>query len=220
MFPQLATYSPQYRMARQSSTENILHAHHSDLSVVNGFSLVELMVASVIGGLMIAAAASVAVTHLRSSSNQLTIQQRRSDWGKLTYLIQTETGEGISVAAGVATTGCANNVSSLFTITVPIFDASSPGVAVPTRLIHYYQTGAGAAAQLWRCGPVILDGSATNTRAGQLSPSGSLVTSLLMEAVPVTATVPDASTLTITPTTVIAGSVEPFTVRTRVRLIQ
>ncbi|MCT0224855.1 prepilin-type N-terminal cleavage/methylation domain-containing protein [Synechococcus sp. CS-1328] len=207
-------------MPNSSSDGYFRPAHRSATLNLSGFSLVELLVVSAIGGILIAAAASISVTHIRSSANQLSIQQRRSDWGKLTYLLQTETGEGISVATGVSTSGCAATVNSLFTITVPIFDSSSPSTAVPTRLIHYYTTGAGTAAQLWRCGPAILDGSAANTRAGQLSPTGSIVTSLLMEGVPITATLVDSRSLTIQPDTVIAGSVEPFTVRTKVRLIQ
>ncbi len=220
MSPQIALCLHQSEMINHRTSSIFLLLLSRGRKPGLGFTLVELLIVSVIGGLLIAGAALVGVTHIRSSTNQLTIQQRRSDWGKLSYLIETEVGEGEAVATGTTTTGCADSVASLLSITVPIFDSTSPAANVPTRLIHYYTTGAGGATQLWRCGPAILDGSGANTRAGQLSPSGGLVTSLLMDGVALTATAADATSLTITPTIVIPGSVEPFTVRTKVRLIQ
>ena len=127
-----------------------------------GFSLIELLIGLVMGGVLMAAAASTVVSQIRSGNTMEIAQSLRNDMGRLTTFLDAEIGEGDTISYGVAmsgTGGCTGvSGNSLFTINVPNLGAT--GTALPTTPIHYYVSGSGNTAVLNRCGPPIsADGS-------------------------------------------------------------
>ena len=175
------------------------------------------MVAVLLGGFLIAAAAQVIVSHTRMFGKQMEINRLRSDWGRLVQFLAVEVAEGdqISTASSMSETGCPSSPSSLFSVRVPLYDTTTttPTSAVPTRMIHYYLTGSGAEQTLRRCGPAILS-------SGQLNASSStFVDSALIQGIPITVSVSSSRLVTITPSTTVTGSLEAFTLRTKVRMI-
>ena len=183
----------------------------------SAFTLTELMVAAMLGGLLIAAAAQVIVSHTRMFGKQMEINRLRSDWGRLIQFLAVETAEGdqISTAETMSETGCPSSLSSLFSVRVPLYDTATttPTSAVPTRMIHYDLAGSGAEQTLRRCGPAILS-------SGQLNASSStFVDSALIQGISISVSVASSRSITITPSTLVTGSLEPFTLRTKVRMI-
>ncbi|MFN5119347.1 MAG: type II secretion system protein J [Cyanobacteriota bacterium] len=214
-----------------------------------GFTLAELLIASAIGVLLITATTSLAVSENLSNHRIRQLQRLRSNWAKLTHLINIEVAEGsnnnVSAAiltsgittansgtadAGATTTACANpGASSLFTINVkPI--STTTGIS-QNRLIHYYLQTTSGVTSLRRCGPAI-------TSSGTLATnSTTTVDSMVMRGINLNATINGAasgsggSTLTITPTALstalanetrsqIGGVVSAFSVETKSNLIQ
>lgn len=106
-------------------------------------SLVELLIALVLGGVVMAGAARVLIGDVRSSSNQEAIQRLRDHWGRVNYFVDTEVREGISVSTAAGTGACLDAANPRLTILVPA--TAGPGA------IHYYEQ----AGSLWRCGPDI-----------------------------------------------------------------
>jgi type II secretory pathway pseudopilin PulG len=207
-----------------------LQLRHQSRRAIAAFTLVELLIVSVIGGLILAAVARIAVSHIQASGSQLRIQQLRTGWGKLTSFIATEVAEADQITTGTQPATCANMARStpLFTLRVPLYDLNTPPTVAdlqPTApFIHYYTIGTGADTVIWRCGPPIY-GMPVGTdkhRAGQLQPPpASSVASPLISGIGISSSVDTTTnTLTITPTTSIQDAVTPFTVSAGVRLIQ
>jgi prepilin-type N-terminal cleavage/methylation domain-containing protein len=65
-----------------------------------GFTLVELLVAMVAGAAVFAAAGSVLLSHIRSSSQLELAQRQRDNAARLDYLIQVEASEAALVEQG------------------------------------------------------------------------------------------------------------------------
>ncbi|MCT0230529.1 prepilin-type N-terminal cleavage/methylation domain-containing protein [Synechococcus sp. CS-1324] len=122
-----------------------------------GFSLIELLVGLVMGGFLMAAAASTVVSQIRSGNRMEVAQSLRNDMGRLSSFLEAEIGEGDTIRYGVAITGAGGctgaSGNSLFTIDVPNLGAT--GATLVTTPIHYYLTGSGNTAALNRCGPPI-----------------------------------------------------------------
>ena len=108
-----------------------------------GLSLVELLITTVLGALILAVAARVLTSDIRSTSSQEAIQQMRDHWGRVNYFVDTEVREGLSLSKAPGADRCVAASNPLLTITVP-----APG---GTSTIHYYEQG----GSLWRCGPDI-----------------------------------------------------------------
>ena len=179
-----------------------------------GFTLVELLVALVLGGLLLTALALVLVSAARAHRSQRTILQLRNDWARLSTLLAVEVGEGSRLESGRSTTGCTSSQTSLLTITVPVDTLAS--ASLNTRLIHYYLQGTGTATSLRRCGPAIL-------ASGQLNPDPSqpLVDVEVLQGLALAAAVDSSgSSVTLTPAPAVEGSTGPLSLNTRTRLIQ
>jgi prepilin-type N-terminal cleavage/methylation domain-containing protein len=108
-----------------------------------GLTLVELLIALVIGAAVMAGAARVLIGDVRSSSSQEAIQRLREHWGRVNYFVDTEVREGIGVSITAGTGSCSDAANPRLTIMVPAAGA--------TGTIHYYEQ----AGSIWRCGPDI-----------------------------------------------------------------
>ncbi|WP_190389123.1 prepilin-type N-terminal cleavage/methylation domain-containing protein [Cyanobium sp. FACHB-13342] len=115
-----------------------------------GFSLPELLVVLLIGGLVIPAITSLMVQHLQTSVRSEVQQRLREEAGRLGYLLQVESSEAreIKVAQNMPECGIASGIKSIITLYVPWpeGDVLNP---LNTSYIHYYQDG----DNLRRCGP-------------------------------------------------------------------
>ncbi|MCT0212077.1 MULTISPECIES: PulJ/GspJ family protein [Synechococcales] len=122
-----------------------------------GFTLIELLVGLVMGGFLMAAAASTLVSQIRSGNRMEVAQSLRNNMGRLSSFLEAEIGEGDRIRYGVPITGAGGctgtTANSLFTIDVPNLGAT--GAALATTPIHYYVSGSGTTASLKRCGPPI-----------------------------------------------------------------
>lgn len=126
---------------------------------MNAFTLVELLVVSVIGGVLLAATAGVIVSHIRSTAIQEVSQRLRDDFGRISYLMETEIGEGDSVTFAV---GC--SATSGFTIRLPRLPSLQDGTTPAAVTIRYYNDGAG---NLRRIGPDVLPSGELNYATSQ-----------------------------------------------------
>jgi hypothetical protein len=120
---------------------------------LGAFTLSELLVAAALGLIVLSAAGSVLVSHIRTTTVQ-TLQLRfQDDWARFSNLIETEVGEGQSLTAVVQAAQCPAEAlpgrDLLFTINVPVIVDNN---AVNTQ-ISYYQVG----PDLVRCGPPITE---------------------------------------------------------------
>lgn len=70
------------------------------LAKSQGFTLVELLIGTVLGGIAVAAAASVIVSHLNSTNATIWAVQLQRDLSKFNYLLNSEAVEACRVQAG------------------------------------------------------------------------------------------------------------------------
>lgn len=147
-------------MARRTHSQAIpTQASRRASQTAEGFTLTELLISLVMGGVLMAAAASTMVSQIRSGNIMEITQSLRSDMGRLTTFLNAEIGEGDRISYGVAITGTggcsgvSGTSTSLFTIYVP--NLGGTGTTLATTPIHYFVTGSGNTAALNRCGPPI-----------------------------------------------------------------
>ena len=189
-----------------------------------GFSLIELLIASVIGAVILASASVLVVTQIRASATQVQIQRFRSDWRRLQDLINTEAGESrlISTDPGLIRSCVANASNLLFLLQVPIY---TPGGGAQDNLqtytITYYTVQSNGETQLRRCGPSInIDGTLNISRLIGVNQFGfGAPGALVLQGIdfaPVTLS-NDNRNLTINPSNPIQNAVMPFTVRANVQ---
>ncbi len=110
-----------------------------------GFTLVELLLVVVLGGMLMGLASAVITSHLRTTQKQAELQRMRDHWGRINFFLETEIREGQSLGTEQGDGLCADK-SRVLTITVP--NPADPGS--PGRIL-YYNSG----ADLWRCGPAV-----------------------------------------------------------------
>ena len=114
--------------------------------IANGFSLVELLLYSIISLMLIGAAGSIAVSETTSSIKTYVLVALRNQIASVTFLLEGEIGEGESIS--VCTTACIVNTGTVSTpvnlsvpyslvITHPYADAVT-GAARRTATISYY----------------------------------------------------------------------------------
>jgi hypothetical protein len=133
----------------------------------NAFTLSELLVAAALGLIVVAAAGSVLVSHIRTTTVQ-TVQLRfQNDWARVSNFIETEVGEGESLTATSVDPSCpADNL--LFTINVPVIVGTER--ILKNKQISYYQVpidpDPGDPTELQRCGPPINDNGTLNVDEG------------------------------------------------------
>lgn len=119
----------------------------------SGFTLIELLVTTGLGAIILAAAAALITSHIRSTTAAEIAQRVRDDANRLSYFIQTEANEAALVRTAQsidACTGVAGSGSSVFSLVIPRPDGAA-GSAANVVLSHYYLSG----GSLWRCGPSI-----------------------------------------------------------------
>ena len=205
-----------------------------------GYTMLELLIVVVVGGLVVTAISTVITSQVRLTRNQLLAQQRRTDWSRFTYFLANEVGEGCQVrtstvtasasddpncppptAASLSGSGCAvpSGSSLLLIIVVPIVQAVTPITSlnpVPRNIV-YYSTGTGTSTTVFRCGPPILAPTLTQPEiGGRLNAAVTTFTpARLLAGIPITAAV-DANNVSVTLTPSITGAnIGPFSVRTR-----
>ena len=209
--------------------------HHQ--ARTQGFTLLELLIVVLVGGLLMAAITTVITSQLRLGRTQLLTQQRRSDWSRFTYFLANEVGEGRLVRTNTpASTLTADDCSLptggalLFSVTVPI--PTDLGRTIE-RNVHYYTTGTGTDTVLFRCGPEILAPTVAEPDiGGRLDTINRLFTpARLLSGIPLSA-VTDANQVSVTicnytsPACTLnaagasAANIGPFSVRTRSMLIR
>jgi prepilin-type N-terminal cleavage/methylation domain-containing protein len=118
-----------------------------------GFTLVELLVAMVAGAAVFAAAGSVVLSHIRSSSQLELAQRQRDNAGRLDYLIQVEASEAALVEQGrVLPAGCEGaGQASIAALRVPRDSGNYLDTVGNVSFIYYYNhEGA-----VRRCGPPV-----------------------------------------------------------------
>ena len=207
-------------------------APHHQRARPRGYTLLELLIVVVLGGLVLAAISTVILSQVRLTRNQLLAQQSRSDWSRFTYFLANEVGEGCQVyatttasandnpicnpanaAVGTNVSDCTSGAVVLFVVVVPIVPTNLATPSPDQRNI-YYTAGTGTnAGTLFRCGPPIL-------QSGRLDSTITTFTKTpLLSGIPITATV-DANNVSVTLTPSITGAnISPFAVRTRSILI-
>ena len=138
-----------------------------------GLTISELLIYLFLGGVLTAAAASLVVSHVRTSRN-LELRQRAVDlYGRINHLLQLEISEGTEIAYDTPLPDDCGDGTPLFSITVPS-PLSTILAPIPPAEIHYYtQSG----NDLWRCGPSVdAEGSVFDPDTGQpLPPFDALV---------------------------------------------
>jgi prepilin-type N-terminal cleavage/methylation domain-containing protein len=128
--------------------------------VDRGFTLVELLVAMVAGAAVFAAAGSVLLSHIRSSSQLELAQRQRDNAGRLDYLIQVEASEAALVEQGrVLPAGCEGaGQASIAAFRVPRDVGNYLDTEGNVSFIYYYNHE----ANLRRCGPPVLRNGVLN----------------------------------------------------------
>jgi len=197
--------------------------HHQ--ARTQGFTLLELLIVVLVGGLLMAAITTVITSQLRLGRTQLLTQQRRSDWSRFTYFLANEVGEGRLVTNTPTRTwpGCIlpRGGTLLFSVTVEIAQDNSAPVE---RSVDYYTTGTGTNTVLFRCGPDIEPNGRLDIDRRVFTPAR------LLSGIPLSA-VTDANQVSVTicnytsPACTVnaagasAANIGPFSVRTRSILI-
>jgi prepilin-type N-terminal cleavage/methylation domain-containing protein len=118
-----------------------------------GFTLVELLVAMVAGAAVFAAAGSVLLAHIRSSSQLELAQRQRDNAGRLDYLVQVEASEAALVEQGRALpAGCVGGgQTSIAALRVPRDSGNYLDTEGNVSFIYYYNQG----GDVRRCGPPV-----------------------------------------------------------------
>jgi len=129
-----------------------------------GFTLVELLVAMVAGVVVFAAAGSVLISHIRSSTQLELAQRQRDNAGRLDYLVQVEASEAALVEQGrVLPAGCeAAGAASIAAFRVPRDSGNYLDTEGNVSFIHYYNHE----GNVRRCGPPVQRNGVLNHAAG------------------------------------------------------
>jgi len=137
----------------------------------SGFTIVELLVGSVLTVIALTAVASVAIGHIRSTDRTLWTIQLRRDLARLNTLLTAEAGESCVFRSGqtptsctpdsTSTPGCTGTAGTDLRMGVQVINAGAP--ATPLPVVRYYLGTGGTAGQLRRVGPPILASGRLNT---------------------------------------------------------
>lgn len=111
-----------------------------------GFTLVELLIALSVSGLVLSAAGAVIVQHMRFVRSLELAQRQRDNAARLDYLIQVEASEAAEVSRSETLSGCARAGNSEFTLSVPDLEGTYD---TDRSTIHYYNSD----GNIRRCGP-------------------------------------------------------------------
>ena len=124
----------------------------------------ELLVAMVAGVVVFAAAGSVLISHIRSSTQLELAQRQRDNAGRLDYLVQVEASEAALVEQGrVLPAGCdAAGEASIAAFRVPRDSGDYLDTEGNVSFIHYYNHE----GSVRRCGPPVQRNGVLNHAAG------------------------------------------------------
>ena len=130
-----------------------------------GFSLIELLLYSVLTVISLGGLVTALVADLRSGTSLQTFQQSLSRWKRLNRLLSTEIAEADQILYGANVACAGSQANSIFTFRIPYI--SNPAEGSPNlrrTTIHYYSNNANddAGNQLWRCGPGYLPSGELN----------------------------------------------------------
>lgn len=117
---------------------------------LQAFSLVELLAALAISGILFAAVGSLLMNHMLSVRQIERSQRFREDANRLNYLLAIEAGEASEFTFGAALSGCTDSGSSLIAMSVPRPTGAYADEA-NISTIYYYNLG----GNLMRCGPPV-----------------------------------------------------------------
>lgn len=137
-----------------------------------GFTILELLVGSVLSLIALAAVASVAIGHIRTTDRTLWTIQLRRDLSRLNTLLTAETNEACVFRSGQAPTsctppaatttpGCTGTAGTDLQMGVRVIASGVP--VTPLPVVRYYLGTGATAGQLRRAGPPILADGRLNT---------------------------------------------------------
>jgi type II secretory pathway pseudopilin PulG len=117
-----------------------------------GLTITELLIYLLLAGVLAAAAASLVVSHVRTSRN-LELRQRAVDlYGRINHLLQLEISEGSTISYNQPLPEDCRPGTPLFRVSIPSPFPSEEGEATSeSTSIHYFSRNNGN--ELWRCGP-------------------------------------------------------------------
>jgi len=107
-----------------------------------GYTLVELLLVSVLGTLIVLAVINVIESHVRSRTKLEALMRLQDHWSRVQFLIDADIEEGRRILSGSSGL-CSATGTTLLTLEVPGF----------SQKIRYYLAGSGN--ELRRCGPLI-----------------------------------------------------------------
>jgi type II secretory pathway pseudopilin PulG len=140
-----------------------------------GFSLVELLLSTVLIVVVMAALASILVSHLGTTDRQGNVVQVRRELARFSYLLGTEVNEACALQRASDPSGCLQTCTTATTtdlrILIPVLQN---GTTATTRVIRYYLSG----TTIMREGPRILANGQLETTTGSAS-----TTALVLDSV-------------------------------------
>ena len=116
--------------------------------VPQAFTLVELLTALAISGVLFTAVGSLLINHMLSVRQVERGQRFREDANRFNYLFAIEAGEAAQFTFGTALSGCADTGNALVAMTVPRPTGTYADEA-NNSIIYYYNLN----GDLKRCGP-------------------------------------------------------------------
>lgn len=141
-------------MAMPSLHKPTMHQRQSRRNIsYAGFTLLELLLVSVLGALLFSALASMIVAHIRSTSTSELAARVRNDSSRIDYFIHTEASEAASIGTA-AVSNCPASVTggaTLFNFNVPVDTGQADDLTNVVPIYYYTANG-----DLRRCGPPIL----------------------------------------------------------------
>ena len=140
-----------------------------------GFSLVELLLSTVLVVVVMAALASILVSHLGTTERQGNVVLVRRELARFSYLLGTEVNEACALQRASDPSGCLQTCTTSTTtdlrMLIPVLQN---GTTATTRVIRYYLSG----TTLMREGPRILANGQLETTTGSAS-----TTALVLDSV-------------------------------------
>lgn len=149
------------------------YRRHPSASRTKAFTLLELMITTVLVSILLAAISLILTSHLRLTDSETSMIQSRRESARLNYILHSESNEACAVQGGSDPTSCAQTCQTTATndlrMRIPVI---INGTTAGTRLIRYYLSG----TELRRNGPAIKPD-------GQLDLSQGAIDSLLIDSV-------------------------------------
>lgn len=129
--------------------------HHRRSST--GFTLVELLISLLVGGLVVVAGGTALLTHLRSSERAEALERQRADWTRSTFFLDAEVALSQEVISGtaLATLAIPPTCSALTSGDLRVALRLQPNMAPVLYAVKASEPPWLPANSLWRCGPDI-----------------------------------------------------------------